>query len=55
MFPIIAKMLLPLLAPLGWGLGLCCMGFLLYLRGRRVYGEGCILLGITLLLVFSNP
>ncbi|MBT6620225.1 MAG: YdcF family protein [Gemmatimonadetes bacterium] len=55
MFPIIAKMLLPLLAPLGWGLGLCCMGFLLYLRGRRVYGQGCILLGITLLLVFSNP
>ena len=55
MFPIIAKLLLPLVAPLGLCTGLWLVGFWLYWRGRRNWGQGCVVLGIVLVLALSSP
>jgi len=53
--PIIAKLLLPLIAPLGWSTGLWFLGAVLYWRGRRHGAVWCMVLGIALLLAMSSP
>ena len=55
MSPIFAKMLTPLIAPLGWCMCLWLVGFCLYVIDRRGWAKACILLGVILVLVFSNP
>ena len=53
--PILAKLLLPLIAPLGWSAGLWLLGAVLYWRGRRQGAVWCMVLGIALLLAMSSP
>ena len=55
MSPIVAKMLTPLISPLGLCTSLWLAGLYCYLSGRRIWGHGCTWLGIVLLLVFSSP
>ena len=53
--PILAKLLMPLIAPLGWSAGLWFMAAVLYWRGRRYGALCCMVLGIALLLAMSSP
>ena len=55
MSPIVAKMLTPLISPLGLCTSLWLAGLYCHLSGRRIWGHGCTWLGIVLLLVFSSP
>ena len=55
MLPIIAKMLSPLITPLGWCLALWVVGLFMYVRRRRDLGQVCVLLGVVLILIFGSP
>ena len=53
--PILSKLLLPLIVPLGWSAGLWFWAAILYWRGRRYGALYCMVLGIALLLAMSSP
>ena len=53
--PILAKLLMPFIAPLGWSAGLWFMAAVLYWRGRSYGALCCMVLGIALLVAMSSP
>lgn len=55
MFVVFAKLIAPLVAPLGLCFLLWLAGGLLYWRGARGWGRGFWIAGLVAVLIFSNP
>lgn len=54
MFIFLSKLLAPLVYPLGLAATLWVIGILLHARGRTRSGQGCVLAGIIVVMLFSN-
>ena len=53
-FILIGKMLKPLATPLGLSYLLWIAGALMYWRGSRIWGRRCVVVGVAVLMIFSN-
>ncbi len=55
MFVFLSKLLVPLVYPLGLAATLWVVGVVLHARGRTRPGQSCVLAGIVVAILFSNP